>query len=194
MKSSITKQIAIGFLLLTAFSPGCVGQQSGSGQQSGGKLYISNFGDGSLLTYGNAASANGNQAPTQNVHDLNVQSFILDPTAVFVDTINDRLYVANTGINQILIYDNATTISGNAVPDRVISGAAAMLNAPRGLTVDTTRNILYVSNAGSNTILAFDVSNAAFTPSPICTVNGSTTTCNFTTTHTVTGLSQPSGL
>ena len=194
MKTSVIVRNLLRPFLLTTFLIGCVGQQDSAFQptSAGGRLYISNLGNSSLLIYGNAINTNGNLAPTENIHNLNAQNFILDPLAVFVDTtvVNGRLYVANTGLNQILIYNNASsnTTTGNAVPDRVISGANTTLNAPRGLMVDTTNHILYVSNTGSNAILVFDVSDASFTPSAVCAVSSSTTpttTCDFTPSRNI---------
>ena len=179
MKSSI--RIAVNSLLAAVFFLGCVGQQSGEGlqpatTQADNTLYISNFADSSLLVYDNALSANGNIAPTQRIPNLAMAS-----SGVFVDVNADPdanagngtgvLYVGNPSRNEILVFNNASAIDGNSIPDRIISGVATTLNAPRGLTVDTTNDTLYVSNAGDNTILVFDVSNAAFTHrSP---VNGS---------------------
>jgi DNA-binding beta-propeller fold protein YncE len=153
MKSSVTGRISIGFFLLAALFFGCVGQQDSQLQssvttQTNGKLYISNLGDSSLLIYDNALAANGNHGPTRRIPDL-----VGGPLGIVVDTISNRLYAANAGRNEILIYNNASTINGNSVPDRVISGPATTLNSPRGLALDTTKDILYVSNTGSNNIL-----------------------------------------
>src|ERR1700751_3522113 len=120
MKASFEVRVVLSLLLFVSLLS-CVGQQSGPPIQTSGsgKLYVTNFGNGSLITYGNAATANGNQAPSGSVQNLNVQDFLLSPAAIFVDTVNDQLYVANTGLNQILVYNNASTVTGNAIPNRV---------------------------------------------------------------------------
>jgi DNA-binding beta-propeller fold protein YncE len=136
MKASVTVRTWISSLLLASLLVGCVGKQEGTLQTASprGKLYISNFGDNSLLIYGDAINADGNLAPTEKIQDLRAQNVIRNPFSVFVDVVNDRLYVANTGFNQILMYDNASTVSGNAAPDHVISGNDTTLDFPRGLT------------------------------------------------------------
>jgi hypothetical protein len=77
-----------------------------------------------------------------------------------IDTVANRLYVANEGASSVLIFDNASALSGNATP-RVLSGGATGLSRPIDVAVDTTNNILYVADGTS--ILVF---------SPASTVGG----------------------
>jgi len=166
--------LSLGPLLVAAFLLGCVGQVDNPLQpvSKGGKLYISNSGDSSLLIFGNILNAFGpprptdctvsgstttcNLTPTEKIQDLKIQDLIRNPFGVFVDTVNDRLYVADTGRNEILIFNNASTINGVTVPDRVIFGNATTLSFPHGLALDTAKNILYVVNTGGNDVLVFD--------------------------------------
>ncbi len=101
------------------------------------------------------------------------------PTALFIDVINDRLYVANTNGDSILVYDNASLLNGSLAPNRTLVGNLTTMNAPTGIYVDTTRNLLYVAN-GNNQILVF--SNAA-------TVAG-----NVAPARSLAGLSSPDGI
>lgn len=288
MKVSIPVRISTSPLLLTALLVGCVGQVDNPLEPvppSGGRLYIANSGDSSLLIFGDILNSFGspppatppiecidsgptptricNLFPTEKIRDLRIQDLIRNPLGVFVDTVNDRLYMADAGRNQILIFDGASTIDGNNnLPTRVISGVTTTLNSPSGLAVDikvttltaaitpeatmiqvvstagfptagtisieneiisytgvsatsftgVTRgaggttaanhssgasviiNLLYVANMGGNDILVFDVSDAAFIPSPVCALSGPTTTCNFVSSRTISNLDQPLGL
>lgn len=101
------------------------------------------------------------------------------PTALFIDPIHDQLYVANTGGNSVQIYDNASLLNGGTTPDRTLTGKLTTLSAPTGIYVDTTRNLLFVSN-GNNQILVF--SNAA-------TVVG-----DVAPARSLAGLSSPDGI
>ena len=102
-----------------------------------------------------------------------------EPTALFIDVINDRLYVTSTGGNSVQIYDNASLLNGSTTPNRSLLGNLTTLSAPTGIYVDTTRNLLYVSN-GNNQILVF--SNAA------------AVTGNVAPARSLAGLSSPDGI
>jgi hypothetical protein len=94
------------------------------------------------------------------------------PTALFVDVVNDRLFVTNTGNNSVSVYDNASLLNGSVTPDRTLTGALTALSAPKGIYVDTTRNLLYISN-GTNQILVFNnVASANGNTAPVRTIDG----------------------
>jgi hypothetical protein len=80
------------------------------------------------------------------------------PTALFMDVVNDRLFVTNTDDDSVLIYDSASILNGGVTPAATLTGAATTLNAPTGIYLDTTRNLVYVAN-GNNQVLVFN--NAA---------------------------------
>ena len=72
------------------------------------------------------------------------------PTGVFVDEMNQELYVANDwyGVpafaNAIMVYDLAA--DGNAAPLRVIQGAATTLGGPVGVAIDLDNDEVVVAN------------------------------------------------
>ncbi len=140
------------------------------------RMYVANHGNNSILVFDNARTASGGLAPG---HVLSAGP-LSGPTALFIDPVHDRLYVANTGANSVLVFDNVSTLNGAVAPDRTVAGAATGLNAPAGIYVDATRNLLYVSNAGGNQILVF--SNAA------------TVTGNMAPANSIGGLSSPGGI
>jgi DNA-binding beta-propeller fold protein YncE len=139
------------------------------------QIYVANYANNTILVFHSARSVTGGDAPSRTIS----AGTLSGPTALFVDIVNDRLYVANTVGNSVLVYDNASTLNGAVTPDRALAGATTDLNAPTGIYVDSTRNLLYVSNA-SNQILTF--SNAA------------AVTGNVAPVRTIDGLNNPGGI
>jgi len=94
------------------------------------------------------------------------------------------LYAGSKDENSILGFHNANSINGNLAPNTRINGANTTLNGPYHLDIDTTRNILYMTSYGSDTILIYD--------------NPNTATGNIAPNRTITGintgLDHPSGL
>lgn len=129
------------------------------------QLYIANSGGNSILIYARARAANGDTAPTRVI--AGGTTLLNAPSRLCLDAAADRLYVANTGANSILVYDNASTLNDAAVPPRSIAGAVTQLAAPSGIAVDNTRDLLYVMN-GDGRVLVY--SNAAMSngaPAPV---------------------------
>jgi DNA-binding beta-propeller fold protein YncE len=115
------------------------------------QLYVANTGANSILVFNNARTVTGGNAPDRTISNTTTP---IAPTALFIDPVNDRLYV--TSGNSVLIYDSASTLDGSTVtPTRVLAGGSTSLNAPTGIYVDITRNLLYVANA-TNQILVFN--------------------------------------
>ena len=129
----------------------------GGGGGTGGQLYVTT--PSSILRFSNAESSNGNIAPVATISGAS--TLLSAPQRLFADTANDRLYVANQGGASILIFDHASTLTGNVSPTRSISGSATLLTSPLDVALDTVNNLLYVANGTS--ILVF---------SPASTING----------------------
>src|SRR5258708_4694577 len=118
-----------------------------------GKLYVSNTATPSIVRFDNALAGNtsGNIAPSATISGA---ATLLDtPAYILVDSTNDRLYVADPGNPasatsnpSILIWDNASTKTGNVAPTRNITGLATTLAQPFDLALDTGRNLLYVAD------------------------------------------------
>src|SRR6185312_8536866 len=106
-------------------------------------LYVADTRD--VLVFTSASTVNGN-APFG--HDIQA-GFII--SAMYLDSANDRLFLADSAANSINVYDGASGLNGRVAPSRSINGASTQLNQPSGLAVDVV-NKLIVSNAGSNTI------------------------------------------
>jgi hypothetical protein len=143
----------IAFLLLLAgcqISPrrvigGINGGGGGGGGGTGGQLYVST--PNSILRFSSAESANGNIAPAATISGA--ATLLSSPQRLFADTANDRLYVANQGGASILIFDRASTLTGNASPTRSIFGNATLLTSPVDVALDSVNNLLYVANGTS---------------------------------------------
>ena len=123
-------------------------------------------------------TAQGDEAPLRFIQGL--QTGLVDPHGIFVDTRNDEIVVANhhsfheveTGVLEamanfryllqstgryvapsITVY--ARTAQGNAAPLRTIQGSKTRLDLPLGVAVDTERNLIAVTNDQTNSILFF---------------------------------------
>lgn len=119
-----------------------------------GKVYFLN---------GNAIERDGNIANATSFQNVNTGlvfetliggdlTRLIRPSAMFLDVTNDRLYVATrgpattVGAGEILVFNQASTITGNVAPNRVISGSS--VSGARDLLVDPQRNILYLQVGG----------------------------------------------
>jgi len=151
---------ALLFLSGCQISPRRGNTVSSGGGSTGGQLYVSTA--SSILRFSNAESSNGNIAPTGTVNGSNTS--LSAPQHLFLDAANDRLYVANQGGSSILVFDNASTLSGNVTPTRVLSGPATLLVAPFDVTLDPVNNLLYVADGTS--ILVFSGASTVTGNSP----------------------------
>jgi DNA-binding beta-propeller fold protein YncE len=140
MRSGI---VALFFCLLvvSGCSDGNLGATSGSAG-SGGILYVSTT--TAIQHYNSAFTDNGNIAPSVTISGAGTS--LAAPARLLVDAPSDRLFVANPGSSSVLIFEAASSISGNTAPTRIISGASTLLTAPSDLALDTVNNALYVAD------------------------------------------------
>ena len=133
-------------------------------------LYVADTRD--VLVFGNGSTADGNAPFT---HDIKVGFLI---SALFLDSANDRLYLADSAANAIHVFDSASTLNSTAVPTRTITGSATGLNHPSGIAIDAVGKLI-VSNKGSSSITVYPNAAAANNnQSPIVTIQGASTTLN----------------
>jgi hypothetical protein len=111
-----------------------------------------------ILVFGPASTISGNVAPLRTI------SLTLLIAGMALDVANNRLFLSDQA-GFINVYDNASTLNGAVVPNRVITGAATQVVIPGALALDTsgrlivanrsniippfTNNILIFSNAGA---------------------------------------------
>jgi len=100
--------------------------------------------------------------------------------SMFLDATHDRLYVGDD-VNNVKVFSPASTASGSSPTPRLITGMATPIH---GVAVDTTNNILYVSNenAGTHQISVFDNADSVTIAGPSRTI-----------TPTVSAVNQPVG-
>lgn len=122
----------------------------GGGGTPTGKLYVTNDTANSIVRFDNAFTATGNVTPAAVISGASTQ--LSNPQYMFLDASADRLYVANAGGSNILIFETASTKTGNVAPTRFINSTS--LSAPSDLSLDKGRDLLYV--ADTNTILEFN--------------------------------------
>jgi sugar lactone lactonase YvrE len=142
-----------------------------------GKLYVSNSIANSILRFDNAFTATGNAVPAATI--TGTATTLNTPAFITVDTVNDRLYVANNGDVSILIFDNISAKNGNIAPERTISGTATNLVGPTDVSVDTTKDLLYVADEGDVYVFA-TASTATGNVAPIHDIQ-----VNFTTASAI---------
>lgn len=117
------------------------------------KLYVASSAANAILVFDNAATVSGDTAPNRRISGA--ATGLAAPTGLFVDPLNDRLYVANALGNSISVFDAASVANGDGAPARTLSGGASLLNQPSGVFVELGTDLLYVANLGGNQILVY---------------------------------------
>lgn len=143
------------------------------------RLFVANPGGNSVLVWDGISTLTGNIAPTRSISGLNTG--LIAPVAVAIDSTRDLLYVADPSQGQVLVFSPASTAGGNALPSRALAITGADLG---GVALDAANNRLFISDTAGNAIGIFD--NAS-------TLNGPVTS-NRAITGADTGLSGPTGL
>jgi len=141
----------LGILIASALLAGCVispRRGTVNGGSAAGKLYVATA--GSILRFGGALTASGNVASEATISGSQTQ--LSSPQRILLDVTNNRLLIANQGGGSILIFLNASTVSGNTGPNAVLTSTGNM-TAPVDLAIDAGANLLYVAD-GQN-ILVF---------------------------------------
>ncbi len=123
------------------------------------------------------------------------------PNGLVLDSVNHRLFVADTTNNRVLVYNlSSQNVPIDVVPDNVLGQAVyytnavattqAGMSAPTGLAFDATRNLLFVSDFTNNRILVFDTASITDGESAV-NVLGQVVFTVATAGITQTGLSGP---
>jgi hypothetical protein len=135
-----------------------------------GNIFVANTGGASVLMFASAAA--GDTAPTSTISGP--ATGLVTPAAVALDMQGNVLVDDDGGgsaPDAVLFF--STTSNGNAAPNNTISGAATMLNAPRGIAKDRTNQTVVV-NSGSDSIVVFPA-GASGNQSPNEMIQGSAT-------------------
>lgn len=108
-------------------------------------VYVAPFlgaGIGSVLVFGPASTIVGNIAP------LRTFTTGFNPSGFFIDSSNNRLFMANPGNDSIAIFDNASTLTGTVAPTRTIIGPATQINGPSEIVLDSSGRLIVSNDLG----------------------------------------------
>jgi len=133
---------------------------------NGGILYVST--SAAIQHFNSAFTINGNVAPAVTISGA--ATALSSPSRLVVDPTANRLFVASSGVSSILIFENASTTSGNIAPTRIISGASTLLATPTDLAFDPVNNALYVAD-GTRILLFLSASTATGNVPPVHNIN-----------------------
>jgi DNA-binding beta-propeller fold protein YncE len=116
-----------------------------------GILYVCNTGSASVVAFHKATGITPSSTAVTDIRGASTT--IATPYHIAVDTLRDILYIANSATNSILVYDNASTATGDRAPDREITGG---LNNPGGIFIDSLHNVLFVGDITGNSVSIYD--------------------------------------
>jgi DNA-binding beta-propeller fold protein YncE len=98
------------------------------------------FVEASITVY--SRTAKDNASPARVIRGPRTELSL--PMKVYVDTVHNELFVANSGSNSILVFSR--TANGNVAPLRKIEGDATKLKKPVGLFVDTKNDEVWATS------------------------------------------------
>lgn len=114
-------------------------------------------------------TANGDVPPLMilNISDLTDEGIPFLPTSIYLDTVNNEIFVANgDDINipgEITVYER--TDSGDVPPLRIISGENTGLFRPLGIFTDAQHDEIFVTNPFDDTVTIYGrTDNGNITP------------------------------
>ena len=96
---------------------------------------------GSVAVFANASTMDGPQTVTRHIFGPTTQ--INQPHGVWVDATRDILYAANTFGRNILVWEDASSVDGDAPPDRVIT--YQLMGAPVYVFIDEISDRMFVA-------------------------------------------------
>jgi len=207
----------LGQLIFTANLPisgaGGMAYPTGIAIDGSGTLWVGDNFDNRVLRFNNAASkpngasADGvlGQPDFTSANAANSQNGLNSPNGVAIDS-SGTLWVADTGNNRVLRFDNATTKANGANADGVLgqagfvtkgsSATQTTLYHPGGVTVDASGSV-WVADSYNNRVLYFvSATLPTATPSPSNTAtaiitDSPTPTNTYTSTSTNTTTLSP---
>ncbi len=156
---------------------------------------------GSTLSYGMSGAYVLGQATFSATSTATTQAGMNAPTGLAYDTTTNKLYVADSGNNRVLVFSgstlsngmNATAVLGQTSFIAAIAATTqAGMNSPQGVTYDTTAGRLFV--VGNNRVLVFDLSAGLHNGQSAAFVLGQTTFTAATAATTQAGMSSPRGI
>lgn len=114
-------------------------------------LYVDNTGQRSILAFASGATIESDIAPTRKIDGANPG--LNNALDMFLDSSADRLYVANTAVSNVLIFDQISSKDGNIFPTRTLKGGNTRIVSPQSVLVDSSNNLLI---ADTSSLLRFE--------------------------------------
>jgi DNA-binding beta-propeller fold protein YncE len=123
-----------------------------------------------------------------------------DPNGAAFDAANNRLFVADTASNRVLVYNTSSITNGmnaaNVLGQANFTNAGtaktqARMNAPEGIAYDSTNNRLFVADQGNNRVLVYNTSSIT-NGMNAANVLGQADFTHNATAHTQAGMNNPS--
>lgn len=122
-------------------------------------LYVADAGYGALYILDNASTLDGTVTASRVL--TGTSTTISFPRALALDSSGNRIYVSSgTNKGSILVFDNASSATGNIAPSRSINTADPLFDVS-GLFLDTTHDRLYALNASYRKLEYFDSASSA---------------------------------
>jgi hypothetical protein len=132
-----------------------------------GLLYVAD--NGKIQVFANGSTATGNVAP------LHTLSLTFNVSAIFVDSVNDRLFVADITSNAVQVFDSASTLNNVVSANRIISGGTTQLNQPAGLQIDNAGRLIVSNFNGTSVTFYSSAATANGDITPVASIAGSNT-------------------
>ncbi len=101
-----------------------------------------------ILVFDNANTFTDGTMPVKTLTDTAFNQ----PQGIVLDPAIQRLYVANTGGNSVLIYNQVDTLNGSVTATATLTG----FSEPSDLALDSARDILYVLDQSAKNIFVFN--------------------------------------
>ena len=137
--NAVTAQIARGTVTAQALATVRIDLRPSKGR----------FVDPSITVY--SRTAENDAAPLRVISGPKTELSL--PMKIFLDTVHDELFVANSGTSAILVFSR--TASGDAAPIRKIQGPGTGLKKPVGLFVDVKNDEVWATNPEHHTATVY---------------------------------------
>ncbi|MCL4478065.1 MAG: hypothetical protein M1381_03045 [Deltaproteobacteria bacterium] len=134
-----------------------------------------------ILVFNDASTANGHVTPARII------SLQIKPPStsywglwnLWLDKASNQLFIASQYTNEIYVFTNASTINGNIIPARVISGTS--INGPKDLWLDSNSDQLYVGESNNSILVFTSASTMSGDVTPARVISGAATELNYPT-------------
>ncbi|MBN1345856.1 MAG: thrombospondin type 3 repeat-containing protein [Phycisphaerae bacterium] len=125
---------------------------SGDVVLAGGDLYVNNITTPSILIFRDYLGLTDSAVPDVELTNAAGGAGLNTPSQALV--VGNRLFVVDSGDEEVLIFNDAGGISADVPPDVTLNAAGSGLNGPRVLFM--AENTLYVVNRGNNSVTIYN--------------------------------------